>query len=220
MSKKPSQPSEAPNKLIVKISAPNFRTANIKIRNIDGSPYVHNKFGKTALEKMRSNMVNPAKKKRGEAREPKNFEREYQESLRMSPEGWYGLPADGLRAALVDACAIVGAFKTVAKRSLFVQADGFDQDDNRPLVKLISGKPEKFECLVKNATGVADLRARGMFKEWSALLRIRYDADVFALEDVANLVMRVGQQIGIGAGRPYSENSVGMGWGLFEVCNE
>lgn len=35
--------------------------------------------------------------------------------------------------------------------------------------------------------------------------------------DVANLMNRVGAQVGIGEGRPDSKNSAGMGWGLFSI---
>ena len=52
------------------------------------------------------------------------------------------------------------------------------------------------------------------------MVRIRYDADMFAQEDIYNLMMRVGQQVGIGEGRPDSKNSAGMGWGLFDLDAE
>jgi hypothetical protein len=32
-----------------------------------------------------------------------------------------------------------------------------------------------------------------------------------------NLLDRAGQQVGIGAGRPFSKKSVGQGWGTFSV---
>ena len=50
-------------------------------------------------------------------------------------------------------------------------------------------------------------------------MRVRFDADQFTLTDVANLLMRVGMQVGIGEGRPFSKNSNGMGWGLFDLKN-
>jgi len=34
---------------------------------------------------------------------------------------------------------------------------------------------------------------------------------------VTNLLSRVGMQVGIGEGRPFSKNSAGMGWGTFEL---
>ena len=39
-------------------------------------------------------------------------------------------------------------------------------------------------------------------------------------EDVANLIMRAGMQAGIGEGRPFSKESAGIGYGLFEVMGK
>jgi ribosomal protein S17 len=41
--------------------------------------------------------------------------------------------------------------------------------------------------------------------------------DQFKVQDVANLLSRVGEQVGICEGRPDSKNSAGMGWGTFQV---
>lgn len=43
---------------------------------------------------------------------------------------------------------------------------------------------------------------------------------MFSHNDIVNLMMRVGQQVGIGEGRPDSKNSAGMGWGLFDIQGE
>jgi hypothetical protein len=58
-----------------------------------------------------------------------------------------------------------------------------------------------------------------MWREWSATLRIQFDADQFQTSDVANLLARAGLQVGIGEGRPDSKKSAGMGFGQFEVVN-
>mgnify|MGYP000574967647 FL=1 len=71
---------------------------------------------------------------------------------------------------------------------------------------------------VRNATGVADLRVRPMWREWSCVLRVTYDEDQFSLQDVTNLLVRVGTQVGIGEGRPDSRQSAGLGWGLFRLA--
>jgi hypothetical protein len=59
-----------------------------------------------------------------------------------------------------------------------------------------------------------------MWKQWKMTVRVRYDADMFSHNDIINLMMRVGQQVGIGEGRPDSKNSAGMGWGLFDIQGE
>jgi hypothetical protein len=76
------------------------------------------------------------------------------------------------------------------------------------------------DSYVRNETGVADIRPRAHFDPgWEAEVRIQYDADQFTLTDVTNLLLRVGKQVGVGAGRPDSTKSTGMGWGTFEIVN-
>ena len=53
-----------------------------------------------------------------------------------------------------------------------------------------------------------------------AVVTIKWDTRFFAVEDIANLLVRVGIQIGIGAGRPDSQMSVGQDWGTFELQRE
>jgi hypothetical protein len=106
---------------------------------------------------------------------------------------------------------------TLAKLSLFVHADGFDDVSGQPLVRLDVGEPEETVMAVRNATGVVDLRARPMWREWSLTLRVKFDADQFTLSDVANLLSRVGTQVGIGEGRNDSRESAGLGYGCFEI---
>jgi hypothetical protein len=48
-------------------------------------------------------------------------------------------------------------------------------------------------------------------------VRVQYDADQFTATDAANLMTRVGAQVGIGEGRPDSKMSAGMGWGTFKL---
>jgi hypothetical protein len=107
---------------------------------------------------------------------------------------------------------------TLAKLSLFVLADGY-AEDGTPLVR-IYGTPEMVTHTVRNATGVVDVRARPMYKQWAADLRVRFDSDQFTPQDVANLLLRVGMQVGIGEGRADSKMSCGMGWGSFDLATE
>jgi hypothetical protein len=105
---------------------------------------------------------------------------------------------------------------TLAKLSLFVEADAFDLKDGIPLVR-VYGKSETYTAHTRNATGVVDVRSRPMYREWAVKLRVRFDADQFSAQDVYNLIARVGGQVGIGAGRPDSKASAGCGFGTFEV---
>lgn len=198
------------------ISAPKLRIAEFTI--VGSAPYVQNAFSGRAKDDMHKTQEAGSQAKKGKKREPKDFQQQYHDSMHKdAKEDWYGIPATSFRCAMISACRLAGFKMTLAKLSVFVIADGYDADDT-PLVRITKGKPQYAEHAVRNANGSADLRARGMWRPgWEAVVRVRFDEDQFSAKDVANLLTRVGFQVGIGAGRPDSRESAGMGWGLFEV---
>jgi hypothetical protein len=195
----------------VTVKAPNFQT--LQFRLIGTAPLVINRFAAKA-DLMKKHEAGSTGNK-GKQKEAKNFEALYEAARHRSTEGWDGIHAGSFRAALVSACRLVGFKMTIARLSVFVQADGFDSEGT-PLIRII-GKPEMVTHTTRNATGVPDVRARPMYKRWSVDLRIRYDADQFKAVDVSNLLLRVGSQVGVGEGRPDSKMSCGMGWGTFDI---
>lgn len=197
----------------VVISAPNFQIVEFKINGT--APYVQLKFSEKTKNQMLEKMATEGSAKKGK-KGARDYENEFKQAMYESEKGWRGIPASAFRKAIVSACRTVNFKMTLAKLSVFVEADGFDKYDGTPLVK-IEGTPELCLHPVRNATGVVDIRARAMWKKWGANIRIKYDADQFNQNDIANLLMRVGVQVGIGEGRPDSKMSTGMGWGLFEL---
>lgn len=206
-----------PKSAAVTIPAPNFHTGEFRI--VGTAPYVQNKFAAKARAMIRESQEEGSKSKNKKKKEPKNFQQLYEGCIHRSVEGWAGIPAPAFRNAMVSACRVAGFQMTKAKLSVFVEADGIDAEDGTPLVKITKGEPEYCEHYVRNETGVVDLRPRAMWKDWEAVVRIRWDGDQFSLQDTSNLLMRVGQQVGIGEGRPDSRKSCGMGWGLFELTS-
>jgi len=197
------------------ISKPRMRTASFKL--IGETPYVSNNFSQEAQLQMAENQKKGSQTKKGTKREPKNFEKLYRGSMHISNEGWIGHPASTFRQAMVDACRLAGFHMTHAKMGVFVLADGYDASDGRPLVR-IDGKPEEFRSFVRLANGTPDISARARFNKWSINLRVEFDQDMFSLDDIGNLLMRVGRQVGIGAGRPFSKTSCGQDWGRFKIA--
>jgi hypothetical protein len=211
---KPISEQQAPKVEEIQIKAPNFKVATFALRGT--SPYVQLRFSVKAREGMRKKQEEGGLAKGRKARVPRKFLDEFEQAMYRSSEGFRGIPAGAFRAALISACRTVDFKMTIAKLTVFILQDGADEIDGTPLVK-IEGKPERVEHTVRNATGVADIRTRAMWREWKLSLRVRYDADRFADADIANLVMRAGAQVGVGEGRPDSKASCGMGWGLFEI---
>jgi len=205
----------APN---VTIPAPKFSTVEFLIRGT--APYVQNAFSKKAREMMKAKQEAGSTAKKGGKKDAKDFEACFKEAQHVSDAGWHGIPAGAFRNAIVSACRTVGFKMTLAKLSVFIEADGFDANEGTPLVRITKGKPEYCEHSVRIQM-TTDVRARAMWREgWEAKLRVRFDGDQFTVDDVANLVMRVGMQVGIGEGRPDSKTSCGMGWGMFEIVTE
>lgn len=201
----------------VSIEKPQFQVVVFTIRGT--APLVGNKFSARAKAEMRLAQEEGAASKRRKARDPKDFDLLYREAIHFAREGWAGFPAAAIRNAMVSACRVAGGYTmTKAKLMFHIIADGVDPEDDTPLVKITKGKPKKGEHCVRNASGVADIRARPVWDEgWEARVSIKFLQSQFYQEDIANLLAYAGECVGIGAGRPDSQKSNGMGWGLFEV---
>jgi hypothetical protein len=206
--------AKAPEEAI-SIKAPDFRFLEINITGT--SPLVVNRFSAKAIEMMRATQEAGSAAKSKKTREPKDFDALFENAKHVANEGWEGIHAAAFRNGAISACRAVGYKMTHAKLAFCVLADGFDRVDGAPLVRLSEGEAEQWVAPTRNATGVVDLRCRPMYREWAAILRIRYDAGMLSSSDVVNLISRVGLQVGIGEGRPDSKASAGLGFGLFEI---
>lgn len=202
------------NSKTVTISAPRLRVAEFEI--LGTAPLVINRFSIKAAQMMRETQEAGQQSKSKKKRTAKDFNANYEDAKYKSADGWCGFNAAALRLAMIGACRLVGYKMTLAKLSVFVIADAFDPLDGTPLVR-IYGEPKMDVRPARNDNGSVDLRARPMWMEWSAKVRIQFDEDQFSVEDVANLLSRVGLQCGIGEGRPNSKMSGGLGWGTFQV---
>lgn len=61
---------------------------------------------------------------------------------------------------------------TIAKMTVFCQADGYDAVDHTPLVRITKGEPEYAEHPVRPETGGMDIRPRPMWAPgWEAVVR-------------------------------------------------
>lgn len=211
------QPSEKTNGNTqdIAIPAPNLQTAIFEIYGT--SPYVQARFSEKAKRMMREKQEKGTKAAKSKGtRESKDFEAAYKGAMYVSDEGWPGIPAGAFRTAMIDCCRLVNFKMTHAKLAIFVEPDGFDKHEATPLVR-IHGNHKMFLQATRNATGVADIHPRPIWKKWTAKVRVMFDADVFSAEDIANLLMRAGKQCGIGEGRPNSRASTGIGFGTFEI---
>ena len=204
-------------KEVLIIKPPAYNTMEFTV--VGTSPYVQHRFGPKAIAKMIADQEAGSQQKgKSRAKPPKDFDAVYEEAKHVSTEGWLGIPCAAIRNACISACRAVGYKMTHAKLALWVDADGFDRADGSPLFKITKGEPEKHFDPARNDNGSIDIRCRPMWAPgWEATLRIKFDSDMLTSQDVANLLMRAGAQVGIGEGRNDSRDSAGLGWGSFEI---
>lgn len=199
----------------VTIKAPSFGVAEFSIRG--EAPLVIHRFSAKTKNEMKQKMETGKAAASKKAREAKDTDDIFNEARYVSREGWDGFQAGAVRKAMISACRLVNFKMTLAKLSIFVQADGWDAKEPQiPLIR-IYGEATKQEDMARVETGQPYVTVRPAYHDWTAKIRIRWDNDQFTISDITNLLMRVGQQVGIGEGRPDSKNSAGMGWGLFSI---
>jgi len=188
------------------VRIPGVRIENIELTIVGDTPLLCHKFSeqdkKAMLDKQ---MGNP----RG-AREKKNPEQRFRDSLYVAEAGWYGFPADGIKKACVQTAMrfVDDLHGTEARGAFFVIAQGMDQSSGQQLVKL-DGTPEMHESIVK-LRNVADIRFRAMFREWSITFMVRYNPNVITPEGIVNLMESAGFHIGLGDWRPACNGTFGM----------
>ena len=206
------------NEEVVQIKPANIQTVIFTVTGT--APYVQHAFSGSKREEIMRTQAAGAQARSRRKREPKDFEALFQGAIHYSEDGWIGIPAPAFRSCMIHACRLCGFKMTIAKLAIFIEPDGFDREDGTPLVKIDGPDPERHEASVRNATGVIDIRVRPMWRKWGvAELRVRFDADLFSVSDVANLLNRGGLQVGIGEGRPGSKSSHGQGWGTFQTTD-
>lgn len=167
--------------------------------------------------KAKKQMLDKQMKKAKHGKEAKNPEEDYRNSLYVSTEGWTGIPAGGVKGALVNACrAVDGLPMTLAKRMIFVRSQG-ETKEGRGLVR-IYGEHQMHEAMVRiDNGGTADIRFRAVYPTWSIKLEIEFLASVISAEQVANLVELAGFVEGLCEHRPGAPKSNTGDGGRFQV---
>lgn len=164
-------------------------------------------------DKAKRLMLEAQQNKTRAKRESKDPEADYQSSQYFIPGGEPGFPAAGFKAAMVAACRLFeGLTMTQAKLLFHVLGEGVEQ------LVAIKGEVYKREDMVRLETGVADIRYRAAYHNWSATLRVRYNAGVIGLQDLIQLINAAGQ-CGVGEWRPSAPKSATGAFGMFEVVH-
>lgn len=187
------------------ISLPEIKIKQSTFKIIGITPLIVNRFSEKAQQMILEKQKHEAKR----PREAKNPEEQYKQSLYFFGDGKRtGFPAVGFKAAMTRAGKQIGLPMTDTRGKFHVIGDEND------LVE-IKGKHNMRSDMVRLATGVADVRFRGEYKNWSADLTISYNSSVISEEQLAQLLNMAGFSCGIGEWRPEKSNS--GSYGLFKI---
>jgi hypothetical protein len=192
----------------------------ISVRIIGTAPLCQCRISEKARDEMLYGMMHPDENKK-KKRVPKDLDKEFVDSYYKSTDGHYGIPAGAFRNGMIDSCRLTNLVMTKAKMCFTIIPDGWDPRDRTPLVYLPTA-PEKYVAVTRLRKGmgfVTNICARSLWPEWEANVKVHFDTDQFTATDVFNLLTRMGLQIGVGEGRPYSKTSNGIGFGTFKLAD-
>ena len=190
----------------------------MEISVVGTAPYMQLRFPIKGIQKLKETHMLGSAARKGQKRDPRDFDADYEGAFYVSEEGWHGVPTTQIRAACIRACALVNFKMTIAKMCINILPDGYDKFDGTPLIRLQEITPPiRTEWPVPNANGKIDIRVRPQWRQWGLTFTVQFDADQFTSQDILNLINRAGQQVGIGEGRPFSKNSAGIGMGTFAL---
>jgi len=187
---------------VIELPKPNIQVLDVTL--IGDSPLIVHKWSEKAKKQIRDKQT----KKATAGREAKNPEQDFKDSLHITPEGDYGFPVIGIKAAAVTACTSTGAITKVAARQAF-HIDG-------EYAVIEGSEPTMREDMVKVGMGTADIRYRGQYWPWRTTVRIRFNGNVMSAEQILNLLNTAGFGVGIGEWRPERDGQ----FGLFHVATE
>jgi hypothetical protein len=152
-----------------------------------------------------------------ERKPKKDPEQDFQDSIYRLPDGGYGFPSAGFKAAIVSALRQYDKIlpMVTAKVSIIVLGE---KDDEGNILTRIIGEPVMRESMVRVETGVADIRYRAGFPEWRARLHVRYNASLLTQEAIVNLINTSGYS-GVGDWRPSAPHSFTGSYGCYQVVS-
>jgi len=201
----------------IEIKAINIKEAEITI--FGESELVTNRFSEKAKQQIRAAQGKEPKV----GREKRDPFREYIQSMywitpmltiyteeemdKAIREGAkFGFPAVGIKES-----AVSGAYRAGLTKDKVSVYGAFHI--NPAMIEIISDPPIMREDAVRLGNGSVDLRYRGVFTNWSMIFTIKYNANVYSLEQLVTFIQYGGFGVGIGEWR----TEKGGPWGVYRV---
>lgn len=201
MARKPLSTSLSGTEIVL----PPLNLEEIRVTIIGETPLITHAWS----EKAKKEMLGKHLKKAKQAREAKEPEQDYLDSLYHIEGGGYGFPSVALKDCMVTACTSVSGITKVAARQAFrvvgIQAlvrgawPGLTM--RQDLVEVLGSEPQMREDMVRVGMGQADIRYRAQFWPWYMSFHIGLNQNVLSPEQLFNLLNVAGFGVGIGEWR-------------------
>lgn len=191
------------------IELPPLNIQRVDVPIVGDSPLIVHAWSRKAREQMLAKQM----KKASTGRVAKDPWQDFCESLYWldgQPEkptekdvekGRFGFPAVAFKAAAVTAVTTTGGMTKVMARQCFHLIGEH--------VPILGGPPSMREDMVRVGMGTADIRHRGEFNPWAAILPVAFNANALSAEQVINLIHAGGFGVGIGEWRPERDGVYG-----------
>jgi hypothetical protein len=188
--------------LKIVINPPNIKSLMVTI--IGDKPLIFNKFSNKAIQMIKDKVMKTVDSNK--KREPKNPEQLYKDSFYYNADGEVAFPALNIKQAIVAAARNVqGLPMTLLRGGVFVAGD------EQGLIKVNYKKKEMREDMVRVGPfkDAADIRFRGQVLDWSMKFLIKFNAELFTVEQIVNLLNHAGFSGGLGEWRPEKNGEYG-----------
>lgn len=211
------------------VTIPGIRTNQLNVLVVGTAPLLVHRFS----EKARKMILDKHMGEASAGREPKDPVANFEAARYVSSQGWDGILAGGLKAGIVDGFKKgSGVFMKDGKGGIRVKPD--DVETN--LVRLVlpiepanvaerphfvneTGRvPRCREDIVRNDTGVVDIRHRPEYWPWALLLQLEFLPTVCSERQLLQAIETSGFAVGQCEHRPASPVSKSGSLGTFRIA--
>jgi hypothetical protein len=215
------------------VTIPGVRTERLTTLIIGTAPLISHKFS----EKLRKQILDKHMGEASAGRERKDPHANFEAARYRLPDGSDGVPAGGVKAAIVDGFGRdAGVFVSKAKGAIRVLPDNLDtnlvrvihkSDPNKSDIQFfdrVSPKeyaiaPRLREDVVRNESGVVDIRHRPEYWPWAMKIGVEYLPQVASQKQVLQAIARSGFMIGLCEWRPSSKQSKSGSYGTWRLAS-
>ena len=178
------------------VTVPRIQSVRAQIPIVGTAPLIVHNWSDKAKRQMLD-----AQQGRKTPKVTRDTQADYEASLYRTDAG-YGFPVIGFKAAIVCAARFFGKDVSMVslRQCLFMQ--GVPSADRSQILTPIEGEPKIREDMVRVGMGGTDLRYRGEFLDWTAVLDVTFVASALDLNSVLALIDAAGMGVGVGEWRP------------------